>query len=378
LSNISIMEQAKQFSKLVLEQNKATTIKYVSYAFIAIIIFGILAYTINKMKLNSTNCDNLKRIYTSFPKISSVNFNDDAYSYKLRDYYVKTAYNCCCSGQFKNDYVNECALKTCISQGARVLDFEIYSIDDEPVIATSSIDNYHVKETYNFVNFSEAMNIVNNYAFSGGSCPNPNDPIVLHFRIRSNNEKMYKKMADIIYSNLENRILDKIYSYEYYGHNLGAIPLKEFQGKAIISVDRSNPLFASTPLDEYVNIASNSMFLRGSRNYDIKYAPDSQEIIEYNKKKMTMSMPDLSPYDTNISADLNFKYGCQWVGMCFQNFDSNMEYYHLFFDKIGHAFVLKPEHLRYIPVTIPEPTEQKPENSFTKREVSTDYYSFNI
>lgn len=372
------MEQAKQFSKLVLEQNKATTIKYVSYAFIAIIIFGTLAYTINKMKLNSTNCDNLKRIYTSFPKISSVNFNDDAYSYKLRDYYVKTAYNCCCSGQFKNDYVNECALKTCISQGARVLDFEIYSIDDEPVIATSSIDNYHVKETYNFVNFSEAMNIVNNYAFSGGSCPNPNDPIVLHFRIRSNNEKMYKKMADIIYSNLENRILDKIYSYEYYGHNLGAIPLKEFQGKAIISVDRSNPLFASTPLDEYVNIASNSMFLRGSRNYDIKYAPDSQEIIEYNKKKMTMSMPDLSPYDTNISADLNFKYGCQWVGMCFQNFDSNMEYYHLFFDKIGHAFVLKPEHLRYIPVTIPEPTEQKPENSFTKREVSTDYYSFNI
>lgn len=372
------MEQAKQFSKLVLEQNKATTIKYVSYAFIAIIIFGTLAYTINKMKLNSTNCDNLKRIYTSFPKISSVNFNDDAYSYKLRDYYVKTAYNCCCSGQFKNDYVNECALKTCISQGARVLDFEIYSIDDEPVIATSSIDNYHVKETYNFVNFSEAMNIVNNYAFSGGSCPNPNDPIVLHFRIRSNNEKMYKKMADIIYSNLENRILDKIYSYEYYGHNLGAIPLKEFQGKAIISVDRSNPLFASTPLDEYVNIASNSMFLRGSRNYDIKYAPDSQEIIEYNKKNMTISMPDLSPYDTNISADLNFKYGCQWVGMCFQNFDYNMEYYDLFFDKIGHAFVLKPEHLRYIPVTIPDPTPQKPENSFTKREVSTDYYSFNI
>ena len=42
---------------------------------------------------------------------------------------------------------------------------------------------------YNKVDFSEALQIVNNYAFSGGSCPNPNDPIILHFRISSNNEK---------------------------------------------------------------------------------------------------------------------------------------------------------------------------------------------
>ena len=374
------MEHAKKmYSKLNLEQNKATTLKYIAYFVVAILILGLSAYTINKMQLNDVNCENLKKIYTKFPNISSINFNgDNAYSYLLRDYYVKTAYNCCCSGQFKNDYVNVCALKTCISQGARVLDFEIYSVNDEPVIATSSIDNYHVKETYNYINFSDAMNIVRNYAFSGGSCPNPNDPLVLHFRIQSNNEKIYKKIADTIYGTLESRILEKIYSYEYYGHNLGAIPLKEFQGKVIISVDRSNPLFTSTPLDEYVNIASNSVFLRASRDYDIKYTPDSQELIEYNKKFMSMSMPDMSAYDTNVSAALNFKYGCQWVGMCFQNFDSNMEYYDMFFDKTGHAFVLKPEHLRYIPVTIPVPTPQKPENSFTTRNTTTDYYSFNI
>ena len=49
------------------------------------------------------------------------------------------------------------------------------------------------------------------------------------------------------------------------------------------------------------------------------------------KKNMTLSMPDLSAYDTNPSAALNFGYGCQWVGMCFQNFDANMEFYSLFF-----------------------------------------------
>ena len=89
-------------------------------------------------------------------------------------------------------------------------------------------------------------------------------------------------------------------------------------------------------------------------------------------------MPDLSVYNNNISPVLNFNYGCQWVGMNFQNFDDNMEYYTLYFDKVGHAFVLKPENLRFVPVTIPDATPQKPENSFTTRDVSTDYYSFSV
>ena len=55
----------------------------------------------------------------------------DPSKYNLRDYYIKTAYNCCCGGEFKNDYVSTDALKKCISQGARVLDFDIYSINDD-------------------------------------------------------------------------------------------------------------------------------------------------------------------------------------------------------------------------------------------------------
>ena len=374
-----MIEKAKQlFSKLNLEQNKATMIKYISYLLLALIIFALFSYTTHKMKLNNANCDNLSKIYSSFPKLSSFNPNDAAYKYLLRDYYIKTAYNCCCGGQFKNDWVNECALKTCIAQGARVLDFEIYSVNDKPVIATSSVDNFHTKEMYNKVAFEDALQIINNYAFSGGSCPCPNDPLILHFRVSSNNKKIYTDMANTIYSTIESRLLGKEYSYEYTGHNLGAVPLKEFIGKVIISIDRANPLFEDTPMKEYVNIASNSIFLRASREYDIKFTPDSKELIEYNKKNMTLSLPDLSAYNSNPSPALNFSYGCQWVGMCFQNFDSNMQYYSLFFDKVGHAFSLKPEHLRYIPVTIPKPTPQNPENSYTTRTHATDYYSFNI
>ena len=374
-----MIEKAKQmFSKLNLEQNKAVTIKYISYFIVALLIFAFFGYATNKMRLNDANCNNLSKIYTGFPKLSSFNPDNAAYKYLLRDYYIKTAYNCCCGGQFKNDWVNVCALKNCIAQGARVLDFEIYSVNDNPVIATSSVTNFHSKEMYNQIPFEEALNIVNSYAFSGGSTPCPNDPLILHFRISSNNKKIYDKMADIIYSTIESKLLGKEYSYEYTGHNLGAVPLKEFSQKIIISIDRSNPLFEETPLKEYVNIASNSIFLRASRDYDIKFTPDSKELIEYNKKNMTLSMPDLSAYDSNPSAALNFGYGCQWVGMCFQNFDANMQFYSLFFDKVGHSFALKPEHLRYIPVTVPAPTPQDPATSFTKRTTATDYYSFSV
>jgi len=376
MENINKAQQ--MFSKLVTEQNKATMIKYMSYLIIIILVIGLIAYTIDKIRLNKNNCDALGKIYTSFPKLSSFNTNDATYQYLLRDYYIKTAYNCCCGGEFKNDYVNVCALKTCIAQGARVLDFEIYSVDDNPVIATSAVVNNRVKQMYNQIHLEEALQVVNNYAFSGGSCPNPNDPLILHFRISSNNDKIYTKMADTIYSTIQSRLLDKEYSYEYTGRNLGSVPLKEFTGKIIISIDRANPLFENTPLKEYVNIASNSIFLRASRQYDIINTPDSTELIEYNKKNMTLTLPDLSVYNNNASPILNFNYGCQCVGMSFQNFDANMQYYSLFFDKVGHAFVLKPENLRYVPVTIPDPTPQNPANSYTTRTVSTDYYSFSV
>ena len=90
-------------------------------------------------------------------------------------------------------------------------------------------------------------------------------------------------IADTIYNHLSNRLLDKTYSYQYDGMNLGAVPLTTFMGKIIIAADKSNPLFESTPLAEYVNITSNSIFMRASRNYDIVYAPDMKELIEYNK-----------------------------------------------------------------------------------------------
>jgi hypothetical protein len=331
---------------------------------IGFLFFIIFWWIANKLSLNEQNCKNLKSLYTQFPKISTINPTNPQYQYRLRDYYIKTAYNCCAGGNYKNDFVNLCALKTCIQQGARCLDFEIFSVDNLPVIATSSIKDYTVKETYNYVSFAQAMEVVSIYAFSGGNCPNPDDPMILHFRIMSNNTDILGAMAIALYNTLQDRLLGPDFSYENNGRNMGAIPITYLMGKVAIIVDKSNALFTGSPLNEYVNLASNAPLMRTLRFRDVKYTHDMDELMFYNKMNMTLCLPDLSAFSKNFEPTIAMTYGCQMIAMSFQNFDTNMEYYTEFFDSAGSAFVLRPEKLRFIPVFIPIPTQQSKAASF--------------
>ena len=51
-------------------------------------------------------------------------------------------------------------IKKCIFQGVRCLDFEIYSYNDEPIIAASTANNNSIKETYNFIKLNKALEII--------------------------------------------------------------------------------------------------------------------------------------------------------------------------------------------------------------------------
>lgn len=368
----TLTDQATNSLANIANETKNGNITYIAIGMCVLILFSISIWLYIKLGLNKSNCQEMEKLYKDFPTISSINFGNDNYKYLLRDYYVKTAYNACCSGTFKNDFVNICALKSCIKQGARCLDLGIYSIDGEPVIATSSVDDFSVKETYNSVPFAKVIDVINDYAFSGASCPCPNDPLILHLRIMTKKKEVYSKMADEIYNKLETRLLGPSYSYENHGKNLGKMLLSELQGKVIIIVDKTNALFEGTPFDEYVNLASNSIFMRSIRyTNDVKLTPDSNELKEYNKKNMTICLPDLSVNPSNPSSILSMSYGCQFVAMSFQTYDSNMEYYDKLFDKSNSAFILKDEKLRYVPVTIPVPPKANPMNSYKDRTSTT-------
>ena len=347
-------------------------------ALLVLILLCVIWWIYDKLTLNNSNCTNMNKLYKGFPSMHTINIGNTDFSQNLRDYYVKTAYNCCSAGTSKNDFVNVCALKNCIRQGVRCLDFEIYSVNNTPVIAVSSQNSFDIKETYNTVSFANAMSIVADYAFSGSTCPNPGDPLLIHLRIMSNNKPIYDQMANTLFTTLSRRLLGKNFSYENNGKNIGQTPLLDLMGKVIIMVDKANPLFSDTLLDEYVNIASNSVFMRALRFHDVKYTPDMQELIEFNKKNMSIVLPDLSSNNNNPSSTLSLNYGCQMVALSLQSFDSSLEYYNEMFDLAGSAFVLKPAELRFIPVTIPTPPPPNPAYSYEKRDIKADYYAFTI
>jgi hypothetical protein len=351
--------------------NNTDDITKVMIILMAFLFFIIFFWCYTKLSLDEANCKTITKLYDDFPLIRSINPDNPIYGYKLRDYYIKSAYNCCSAGIFKNDFVNLCALKSCIKQGARCLDFEIYSVNNEPVIAISSKVNFNEKGSYNSIPFSAAMTVISTYAFSGSTAPNANDPLILHFRIMSNISAIHDQMATILYNTLQDRMLGKKFSFENGGThgalNLGGYQLSLLMGKVVIMVDKSNPLFTSTRLYEYVNIASNAPFVRSLRYSDVKYSPDTTELTSYNKQNMSIVLPDVTSQNDNFSPSLAMAYGCQMIALSFQNFDSNMEYYTKMFDDAGSAFILKDDKYRYTPIFIPIPEPPPAEWAYAPR-----------
>lgn len=343
------------------------------------IIIGLVLYYIYTINLKSNNATYMNNTYSQIAgSIHSINKVQPTFKYSLNDYYIKSAYNCCSAGTYKNDYVDLAALKACLKQGVRCLDFEVFSINDKAVVATSTTDSYFVKETYNSIDFSEVMKTLINYAFSTSGSPNPADPLILHLRIKSSNQKMYTDMANI-FKEYNQYLLGEQYSYENHKQNFGNVPLLDLLGKIIIVVDASNKSYLENKeFYEYVNMTSNSVFCRALHYYDIKYTPDVNELINYNKQFMTIGMPDKGADPENPSGVVMRETGCQMLAMRFQTVDANLEEVIQFFDNAGTAFVLKPENLRYKQETIPEPPKQDPNLSYATRTIESNYYKFEI
>ena len=355
---------------------------YASYAItiltILILIF-LVGYLIYLSRLQSAECTYMNNLYSSIDgNLKPISSADPDCSGNLYDYYIKTAYNACSGGAYKNDYVNICNLKAVIKQGVRCLDFEVYSLNNQPIVATSTTNNFYVKETFNYVPFSDVMSTITNYAFAGGTCPNPTDPLIIHLRVMSNNLNVYENMANI-FSSYDSVMLGSQYSFENNGKNLGAVPLLSFQNKIILIVDKTNNTFIeSQNFLEYVNLTSNSVFMRAYTYYDVQNNPDINELIEFNKRGMTIVFPNTGANPANASGTVCRASGCQMVAMRYQYNDTYLSENNTFFDSCSYAFALKPINLRFVPVTIPNPTPQNPDYSYETRTVSTNYYSFNF
>ena len=342
-------DKVKVAAKLAATNAKAMLSAYPIVIMGCILVFSVTFWGVDKMTLDKRNCTIMKPMYdnnnTTIKSFFGVTTNET--NNFLYNYYIKTAYNCCCGGNYKNDYVNTCALESCIKGGVRCLDFEIYSVNNQPVIAASSVDNFTIKETYNSIPFIEAMEMIRDKAFSESNCPCSKDPLFLNFRIKTKHQNIYNQMALDLLNTLAPKLLGKKYSYQYKldnkMKNFGAVKLDELKGKVVIMVDGAGSLFAGTNLEEYINIASNGPYLKIVRYDTLNGLADEDKIgeIDYNKEHITMCLPNLSTRPKNFPCYVPQNCGCQFIAMCFQSYDSNLVYYNDFvFQK--YSIVVKP------------------------------------
>lgn len=368
-------EQMNEMFVKLKNMDDSTSIFALSVLNIIVILIAFMVYfyytgSIFSKGLKERDCKLMTEIYGERNgRINNLN-NKKTIEYTLKDFYIKTAYNACSGGNYKNDYVDTCVLKSLIKQGVRGLDFEIFSINDEPVVATTTNESFCVKETFNYVPFGEVLNILQSDAFTSSTCPNPEDPLIIHLRIKSTNTKMINNLTNLFanFQKTNGRLLGSQFSYSK--KNLSDIKFKDLIGKVVVIVDGTNKFFVETPFDEYVNMLSSSATMRSLRYNDIKYTPDMDELIRFNMLGMTIGMPDKGSNPSNPSAILMREYGCQMLALRYQVIDSNIEENNVFFEDAGHAFVLKPEDLRYKKIVVTTKDQTK-KNDFGPRSLKT-------
>lgn len=303
--------------------------------------------------------------------ITSIATTDSQSKFKLRDYYIKTAYNAFNPDKFKNSNVSMDAFLYVIARGCRCIDFEVFSVENQPVIASSSVNSFNYKETYNHIPVSDAFEVLGNYVFSGSRCPNPGDPFIIHMRMMSQNITMYDNLAKIISQSksVARYLLGPKYGREYQSKDLGNEDLLNFNGKIILIVDGSNPVYRKTKLFELINMSSNSLFLSKYTYFGVKNVGDPQIFKDANKKNMCLVLPEKGGRPINDCHNGPFTWGCQMVAMCFQEEarDEKLKAYEDKFASVGYAFILKPEDLRYVPITIPAPKPPNPKASMESK-----------
>ena len=303
--------------------------------------------------------------------ITSINPADSQSKFKLRDYYIKSAYNAFNPDKFKNSNVSMDALLYVIARGCRFIDFEVFSVENQPVISSSSVNSFNYKETFNHIPVSDAFEKLGNYVFSGSKCPNPGDPFIIHMRIMSRNVTMYDNLAKIISQSktVARNLLGPKFGREYQSKDLGNEDLLNFKGKIILMVDGTNPVYRNTKLFELMNMSSNSLFLSKYTYFGVKNVGDPQAFKEANKKNMCLVVPDKGGRPINDGHNAPYTWGCQIAAMCFQEEarDEKLKAYEDKFSSVGYAFILKPEDLRYVPITIAPPAPPNPKASMEAR-----------
>jgi hypothetical protein len=324
------------------------------------IIVIMITYIFNKLTMKSKNCATIKKYNNFTPvQLSELSLsttdtpNKTMFNVSLNSVFVKTAYNCCCTGNFKNDYVDTCALENCFKQGARALHFEVYLLNNKPIIASSSISQPKYKEIYNELDFYTTMKTVNKLFTT-----NNNDPLFLILEINSDKYTTYDSVYKSLYEIFGLNSVDgnRIMFFDSTTKNFGDVKLFDLIGKVVIMVSYKSGNVDNFNKSGLKNITTVNLSL-SDKNKMIKYNTfinaisslnEDQslfvESINTNNNGVNVLIPDKQAYNHNYDfIATGIRSGITFTALNFQYDDEQIKNYNKIFNSaIGtNSFLLK-------------------------------------
>lgn len=292
----------------------------------------------SKKEYESVKKDEFPSIGPFLPK----NYDENI---ELKQFCIKASYNSAYTG---DKYVSLDMISHVIQRGCRFLDFEIYAFDGEPFVAFSE-DKENIQT--NKLPLMDVLARIDEHAFVPESgnfiTPNPNDPMFLHFRIRTDyKESFYTKMNNYVTNTLSSKI--------YSGSVSEITPISTLMNKYIVIYDTksSNNYFKGNELLTK-NLESNGIKLKswyennlldtGTNPPLIVESQDNK--IRTNVEKYQMVVPNngrgfsfIYYYDNIEPYSVYENYGIQIVCMKFY-INDNLKKYEQIFGDLGSAIV---------------------------------------
>jgi len=288
-----------------------------TYIFILLSTFVlfVLLYIYINVSSQKSKCTSIKE-----REIGAVSYTDLS-STTLKYMTFKSAFNCCCIGGMKNDYVDICALKNCSREGVRVLDFQIFSLNNHPIISASTVNENEYKELYNYLSFSEVITHINKeFLFPDSEKPQNKHPLFLNFRIQSNNIDIYNEMASTILNTISGNS-KTILSRTPINKSLHQYTLDDLAHHVIIMVDltqspKMKNSFIKTQLNNITLVTFGNGFKYHSIHEDEAYLQSGVEL--------SSIYPSLSAYSNNYDYDV--KGILNQFNFIYMNFHKNDAY----------------------------------------------------
>lgn len=338
------------------------------------ILILVIAYTIYVTLAGSSTSTTLraKGTFGVYPKVMQLAplgcpVSDDT---RLCDYYIASSAYTLFPSSYVFDYISDSVIPLAIKAGARLIELDVYAGDqDKPVVGLKN-DTYGYDYAKNSISFESCCVSIANNAFNKVETSLSSDPFILSLVFHTDKTVVMNAAAEILKTTLERYMLGPEYSY--HRKNLAVEPICNLSGKLIL-VSGGN--IKGSLIEELVNLSWSTSHLRRLTFMQASQPYDHEELIESNRRHITMVVPDPDPDLKNGNPTILFSYGCQWNLMNYGSLDSMMELYVGQFQQ--GSVLLKPAELRYKPKTYKKPTLPDPSLSFQPMSHTSPIYDSN-